>query len=191
MCSYYEHEESLNEKLWNFSSTRQQTCEDSRDFLRWVEHWSCTTGIFKADETSLDSGKTEAADRELERVRQMMAQEFVVNGLKDLKLRPELMAKHYQTWDILCSIAANRGTAAESDEKLGRLAPQVSKPSAPIKQEVAEFRFENYRRNDSRNNNDTFYESRDLEVIVGLEIIIVATVVISMADDLTVVIEVV
>ena len=121
----------------------------------------------------------------------MRAQEYVVNGLKDLKLRRELMAKHDYRWDILCCIVANRGTAAESDEKLGRLAPQVAKPYAPIKQEVAEFRFENYCRNDSRNNNDTFYKNSDLEVIVGLEIIIVATVVISMAEDLTVGIEVV
>ena len=157
----YEREESLNVKLWNFSSARQQTGEDSRDYLRRVEHLSRTTGIFKADETGLDVGKTEAANRELERVRQTMAQVFVVNGLKDLKLRRELMAKHDLTWDILCSIVANRGTAAESDEKLERPAPQVAKPSVAIKQEVAEARFENYRRDGSRSRYDRFYDSRD------------------------------
>ena len=50
----YEREESLNVKLWNFSSARQQTGEDSRDYLRRVEHLSRTTGIFKACATDLD-----------------------------------------------------------------------------------------------------------------------------------------
>ena len=159
----YEREESLNVKLWNFSSARQQTGEDSRDYLRRVEHLSRTTGIFKARATDLSANQTTAANNELERVRKTMAQVIVVNGLQDLKLRRELMAQHDLTWENLCTILSCRGTAAESDEKLERPAPQVRPPvpSVPIKQEVAETRFEGYRRDGSRSRYDKFYDNRD------------------------------
>lgn len=157
----YEREESLNVKLWNFSSARQQTGEDSRDYLRRVEHLSRTTGIFKARAAGLNVGQTTAANVELERVRKTMAQVIVVNGLQDLNLRRELMAKHDLNWESLCTILTSRGTAAESDEKLERPAPQVrpQASSVPIKQEVAEARFDGYRRDGNRY--DRFYDNRD------------------------------
>ena len=49
--STYEREESLNVKLWNFNSARQQTGEDCRDYIRRVEYLSRTTGIFKTTDS--------------------------------------------------------------------------------------------------------------------------------------------
>ena len=114
----YAREESLNVKLWNFNSARQQSGEDSRDFLRRVEHLSRTTGIFQASTTGLDDGQNTAVNNELERIRQTMAQVVVVNGLKDLQLRLELMAMHDLNWEKLCRILSSRSSAAESEVKL-------------------------------------------------------------------------
>ena len=74
----YEREESLNVKLWNFSSAQQQTGEQPRDFLRRVEHLSRTTGVFKSTEGGLDPGKTKAANDCAERIRKTIAQITVV-----------------------------------------------------------------------------------------------------------------
>ena len=125
----YEREESLNVKVWNFNSACQQTGEDPRDYLMRVQHLSRVTGLFKnADETRGNEQAT-AANEELERVRKTLAQVIVVNGLKDVKLRRELMAKRDLDWDKLCSILSCRGTAAESDQKLERPAPQAQIPA--------------------------------------------------------------
>ena len=153
----YEREESLNVKLSNFCSARQQTGEDSRDYLRRVEHLSRTTGIFKAFATGLNPQQTTAANTECERIRKTMAQVTVVNGLQDLKLRRELMAKHDLDWESLTTILSCRGTATESELKLERPTPQALRPNIPIKQEVAEARFDDHRRNDSRSRYDRFY----------------------------------
>ena len=154
----YEREESLNVKLWNFTSARQQTGEDSRDFVRRVEHMSRTTGIFKTMALGINADQTRVANAELDRVRRTMAQVIVVNGLQDLNLRRELMAKHDLTWETLSTILTCRGAAQESTEKLERPAPEYRPVSTiPIKQEVGETRFTGYHRDDSRSRYDKHY----------------------------------
>ena len=142
----YAREESLNVKLWNFNSARQQSGEDSRDFLRRVEHLSRTTGIFQASTTGLDDGQKTAVNNELERIRQTMAQVVVVNGLKDLQLRLELMAMHDLNWEKLCRILSSRSSAAESELKLDR----PTQVPNPVKQEVASSHSSHYHQSKNR-----------------------------------------
>ena len=154
----YEREESLNVKLWNFNSACQQSSEDCRDYVRRVEHLSRTTGIFKSTVDTFSANEKKCANQELERIRKTLAQIIVVNGLQDLKLRRELMAKNDLDWESLCSILSCRGTAAESDQKLERTSIIV--PAVPIKQEVAEARYDSkYSHRDSRSRDR--HDSRD------------------------------
>ena len=145
---------------------------------------SRTTGIFKAFATGLNPQQTTAANTECERIRKTMAQVTVVNGLQDLKLRRELMAKHDLDWESLTTILSCRGTATESELKLARPISQALRPNIPIKQEVAEARFDDHRRNDSQSRYDRFYNgSRERETRVNL---VVTTVIIAAAVGLEV-----
>mgnify|MGYP001803734817 FL=1 len=85
-----------------------------------------------------------AANALLESVRKTMVQVIVVNGLKDVKLGREFIAKTISIGISLCSILFGHGTAAESDQKRNFPAHQaeIPAPSLLIKQEVAEGRFE-------------------------------------------------
>ena len=128
--STYEREESLNVKLWNFNSARQQTGEDCRDYIRRVEHLSRTTGIFKSTDSSFAPDIKAGANKELDRIWKTLAQVIAVNGLQDCTLRRELMAKDDLDWDSLCRILSWRGT----DKKLEQPNSQVPDP---IEQKVA------------------------------------------------------
>ena len=145
----YEREESLNVKLWNFNSACQQSSEDCRDYVRRVEHLSRTTGIFKSTDSSFSPENKTCANKELERIRKTLAQVIAVNGLKDLTLRRELMAKDDLDWDSLCRILSWRGTAAETDKKLEQPNSQVQDP---ITQKVA-YSHSDKRQPDSRDTN--------------------------------------
>ena len=150
----YEREESLNVKVWNFNSACQQRGEDCRDYLRRVEHLSRTTGLFKSYSTTYSADQTAAANAELERVRKSLAQVIVVNGLRDLQLRRELMAKNDLDWEKLCRILQCRGTAEESLQKL-----EISTQSpVHIKKEVAFSHSDNYKSEHRRSKSRRCYQ---------------------------------
>ena len=55
---------------------------------------------------------------QLEQVRESLAQVIIVNGLRALKLRRELMAKHDLDWDKIVQDLQCHGTAEESVRKV-------------------------------------------------------------------------
>ena len=62
--------------------------------------------------------QTTGVNVQLEWVRESLAQVIVVNGLRDLQLQRELMAKHDSDWDKIVQDLQCRGTAEESVQKV-------------------------------------------------------------------------
>lgn len=73
----YGREKCLKVKLWNFDSAPQQTGDNCKDYIRLVEHLSCTTSIFKSADSILAG-----AYNELKIIRKTLAQVIAVIGLQ-------------------------------------------------------------------------------------------------------------
>ena len=154
--NHYGREESLNIRVHKFVHAQQLSGEDSRDYLRRVEHLSRSVSVFKTgDHTKLndvtDPAQVTAANRLGEQVREILALTAVVNGLRDTKLRRELMAKDNLNWELLCKILTARSSADDSNNKLDKPINQRDTLISPdnIKQEVSYSRFRDHSRNRS------------------------------------------
>ena len=146
--NHYGREESLNIRVHKFVHAQQLSSEDSRDYLRRVEHLSRSISVFKCEDHDMavtDANQKKTANQLGDKIREILALTAVVNGLRDTKLRRELMAKENLTWNLLCKILTARGSADESSVKLDRPVNQQESLISPenIKQEVAFSRFGN------------------------------------------------
>lgn len=108
--NHYGREESLNVRLRNFFYATQLSDENSRDYLRRVERLSRSIELFKNDNAD--------ANTALDAARAKITEVTVVNGLRNVSLRRELMAKKGLTWDKLSDILTSRDAASESSAKL-------------------------------------------------------------------------
>lgn len=79
---------------------------------------SRTTCPFKSNSMKDSADQTTGVNVQLEWVRESLAQVIVVNGLRDLQLQRELMAKHDSDWDKIVQDLQCRGTAEESVQKV-------------------------------------------------------------------------
>ena len=77
--SHYGREESLNVRIHKMINARQDVGEDNRDFLRRLESMGRNLQVF-------DQGQS------LDKAREKFTEVLVVNGLRDTRLRKELMA---------------------------------------------------------------------------------------------------
>ena len=157
--NHYGREESLNIRVHKFVHAQQLSSEDSRDYLRRVEHLSRSISVFKCDDHELnitDGDQKKAANQLGDKIREVLALTAVVNGLRDTKLRRELMAKENLTWNLLCKILTARGSAEDSSAKLDRTISQKDSliPPENIKQEVASSRFGNSNLRSHRDSRD-------------------------------------
>ena len=174
--NHYGREESLNIRVHKFVHAHQISSEDSRDYLRRVEHLSRSISVFKCehhpDLNITDPAQVTAANTLGDRVREILALTAVVNGIRDAKLRKELMAKENLKWATLCKIVTARGSADDSSAKLDRPPSQRESliPAENIKQEVAYSRYRSNSRNSryrssSRNRERSYsrgrYDSRN------------------------------
>ena len=157
--THYGREESLNVRVKNFTSASQQTGEDARDYLRRIEYLSRSLNIFVNQKTGRQAGEVTAVNEECERIRRTMSVVIVVNGLRDVKLRTELMSREELSWEKLASILTSRGSAAESNAKLEKPLDQ-STFIPKIKQEVAESRL-SHQNFDNRSRYDQYQQSRN------------------------------
>ena len=122
--NHYGREDSLNIRVHKFVHVYQVSGEDTRDYLCRVEHLSRSISVFKcgdhADLGITNAGQITAANKLGDRIREVLSITAVVNGIRDDKLRKELMAKENLKWDQLCKIISTRGTAEDSNAKLDR-----------------------------------------------------------------------
>ena len=155
--SHYGREESLNVRIHKMINARQDVGEDNRDFLRRLESMGRNLEIFY-NETSVD------------KVREKFTEVMAVNGLRDLKLRKELLAMPNLNWATLNVILSSRGTAEDAESKLENAQASASKPV--VTQHVAHTGFQgpNYpqgrrsridSRDDYRDSNRNRFHSRD------------------------------
>ena len=163
--NHYGREESLNLRVHKFVHAYQVSGEDTRDYLRRVEHLSRSIAVFKCgDHVDLgitDPGQITAANKLGDRVREILTLTAVVNGIRDTKLRKELMAKENLKWNALCKIIATRGTADDSSAKLDKPPTQRESLISPenIKQEVAYSRFRGHSPSRFRSNSRSRFRS--------------------------------
>lgn len=148
---FYGREESIHVKTRNFVSVNQTVGEDNREYLKRVEQLSRNLQFFNNNE--------EAIHNALQTARENLALVIAVNGMRDLKLRKELMAKRDLNWEILNEILTSRSRAEESQEKLGK----PPNNEVEIKKEVAETRLESQKGYDKREggNREDRYRSRE------------------------------
>ena len=162
---HYGREDSLNIRVHKFVHAYQVSGEDTRDYLRRVEHLSRSIAVFKCgDHVDLgitDPGQITAANKLGDRVREILTLTAVVNGIRDTKLRKELMAKENLKWNALCKIIATRGTADDSSAKLDKPPTQRESLISPenIKQEVSYSRFRSNSRSRFRSNSRSRFRS--------------------------------
>lgn len=109
---HYSREESLYVKTQRFVSVKQCAGEDQRDYLKRVERMSRELDFF--------NHATDAIHKELQQARSQLSLVLAVNGLQDLSLRNELMAKHDLRWETLSDILRSRSNAKEASDRLGR-----------------------------------------------------------------------
>ena len=86
-------------------NARQDMGEDNRDFLRRLESMGRNLQVF-------DQGQS------LDKAREKFTEVLVVNGLRDTRLRKELMAMPNLNWAMLNQILSSRGTAEDAEVKL-------------------------------------------------------------------------
>ena len=130
--SHYGREESHNVRIHKMINARQDVGEDNRDFLRRLESMGRNLQVF-------DQGQS------LDKAREKFTEVLVVNGLRDTRLRKELMAMPNLNWAMLNQILSSRGTAEDAEFKLEKTMP-TQKPI--VTQHVAEASFQgsNYQR---------------------------------------------
>lgn len=127
--AFYGREESIHVQTRNFVCASQTLGEDNREYLKRVEQLSRNLRFFNSE--------TDEIHTALQTARESLALVIAVNGLKDHRVRKEVMAKREITWARLTEILTSRSRAEESEEKLGR---PSSQNEIEIKREVAETR---------------------------------------------------
>lgn len=89
--NHYGREESLNVRLRNIFCATQLSDVNSRNYLRRVERLSRSIELFKNENDTVNTA--------LDAARAKITEVTVVNGLRDVHRRCELMAKKGLTWD--------------------------------------------------------------------------------------------
>ena len=137
--AHYGREESLNVRIHKMINSRQDIGEDSRDFSRRIEAMGRNLEIFFPGQT-------------LDNAREKFTEVLVVNGLRDIKLRKELLAMPNLDWARLNQILSSRGTAEDAESKLENDVSTSSRRPI-VTQHVAEASFQgsnHYRGRQSR-----------------------------------------
>jgi hypothetical protein len=145
LSQHYGREESLNIRTRNFVTVSQYSGEDNRDYIKRVEQLSRNLDFFNSDNRDIHEA--------LQKARENLALMLAVNGLSNMAVRDELLAKRDLTWKDLKEILMSRCTAQESSAKLGKPEPKVKTEAS-----VSEVQFK-----ESKDKEDTKGDKEDKE----------------------------